>query len=144
MELGYGTVHLMNLLMEGAKHEAEVNTMKPAVKHWQDPVNAVLGVWLIIAPWALGFQAETAAIANSIVIGVALLALALAAIFQPRAWEEWVELLVGLWLIVSPWVLAFSAVSIAMTSTIAAGIVIAALALWVLLVDKDYGGWWRK
>jgi hypothetical protein len=130
--------------MEGSKREAEVKTMKPAVKHWQDPVNAVLAVWLIVAPWALDFQAETAAIANSIVIGVALLVLALAAILQPRAWEEWVELLLGLWLIVSPWVLAFSAVSFAMTSTIAAGIVIAALALWVLLVDKDYGDWWRK
>jgi hypothetical protein len=130
--------------MERSKHETELKTMKSSVKHWQDPVNAVLGVWLIVAPWALGFQAETAAIANSVVIGAAMLAFALAAIFLPRAWEQWVELLLGLWLIASPWVLAFSGVSTARTSATATGIIIAALALWVLLVDKDYGGWWRK
>jgi hypothetical protein len=33
----------------------EVMTMKQ-VKHWQDPVNAVLGVWLIVSPWVLGFS----------------------------------------------------------------------------------------
>lgn len=118
--------------------------MKLSVKHWQDPVNAVLGVWLIVVPWALGFEAETVAIANSVVIGVAMLALALTAMFLPRAWEEWVALVLGLWLIASPWALAFSAISIAKTSMIATGIVIAALALWVLLADKDYGSWWRK
>src|SRR5882724_11628663 len=25
------------------------------MKHWQDPVNAVLGAWLILSPWVLGF-----------------------------------------------------------------------------------------
>lgn len=118
--------------------------MKPSIKHWQDPVNAVLGVWLIVAPWALGFQAETAAIENSVVIGMAMLAFALTAIFLPRAWEEWMALVLGLWLIASPWALGFSAISVAKTSMIASGIVIAALALWVLLADKEYGGWWRK
>ena len=118
--------------------------MKPLVKHWQDPVNAVLGVWLIGAPWAFAFQAETAAVANSVVIGLALLASPLAAIVLQRVWEEWVELALGLWLIASSWVLGFSAVSMARTSTIGTGIVTAALAIWVLLVDRDNGGRWRK
>jgi len=118
--------------------------MKPLVTHWQDPVNAVLGVCLIGAPWALGFQAETAAVANSAVIGLALLASPLAAIVLQRVWEEWVELALGLWLIASSWVLGFSAVSMARTLTIGTGIVVAALAVWVLLVDRDNGGQWRK
>lgn len=118
--------------------------MEPVIKHWQDPVNAVIGVWLILAPWALGFGAETAAMANSVVVGLGLLAFALAAIFLPRAWEQWSELVLGLWLIASPWVLAFNTMISARTAAVATGIVVALLALWVLLADKDYSGWWRK
>ena len=118
--------------------------MKAAIKHWQDPLNALLGVWLIVAPWALAYQAETAAMANSVVVGLGLLAFALAAIFLPRAWEEWSELVLGLWLIASPWVLKFNTISTSRNAAVATGIVIAALALWVLLADKDYSGWLRK
>jgi hypothetical protein len=103
--------------------------MKPVVKHWQDPVNAVLSVWLILAPWALGFLDETAAMANSVAVGLGLLAFALTAMFLPRAWEQWSEL---------------NTMATARTAAVATGIVIAVLALWVLLADKDYSGWWRK
>jgi hypothetical protein len=118
--------------------------MKPTVKHWQDPVNALVGVLLVAAPWILGFQADTSAMANSVVVGLGLLAFALAAIFLPRAWEAWSEFVLGLWLIASPWVLNFDAVTTARNSMLAAGIVVAALALWVILADKDYSPWWRK
>ena len=46
------------------------------LKHWQDAVNAVLGVWLILSPWAMGYQGETAAMSNAIIIGLALIAAA--------------------------------------------------------------------
>lgn len=47
--------------------------MKPTVKQWQGPVNAIVGVWLILAPWSLGFEAAgaaNAAIATAITIVV--------------------------------------------------------------------------
>ncbi|HJW10697.1 MAG TPA: SPW repeat protein [Albitalea sp.] len=114
------------------------------LKHWQDVVNAVLGVWLVLSPWALGFQSEAMATGNMIVIGVALIAAALGAIFVPRAWEEWTEGALGVWLIVSPWVLAFAAAQTAMLTAVATGFVIAVLALWTLATDEEYGGWWRR
>ena len=113
------------------------------LKHWQDPVNAILGVWLILSPWALGIQGATAAMASMIVIGIALIAASLGAIFVPRAWEEWTEFALGLLLIVSPWALGFSTLDPARFNAVTAGIMIAALALWTLLSDKDYSGWWR-
>lgn len=118
--------------------------MKPTIKHWQDPVNAIVGVWLILAPWTLGFQAERAAMANSVLVGLGLVAFALAAMLLPQAWETSSELVLGLWLIASPWVLQFNAISLAGNAAITTGIVIAALAVWVLLTDKDYRAWWRK
>ena len=112
------------------------------MKHWQDPVNALLGAWLVLSPWLLGFQQETAAMANGVVIGLALIAAALGAMFVPRAWEEWTEAALGLWMAVSPWVLGFQHMQAAMAAAAATGLAILILALWVLATDKDYRGWW--
>jgi heme/copper-type cytochrome/quinol oxidase subunit 3 len=111
------------------------------MKHWQDPVNALVGVWLICSPWALGFQDNLTALGNAVIVGILLIAAALGAIFLPRAWEEWTEAALGLWLAVSPWVLGFSTVQNALVSAVVTGIVIMVLALWVLATDKDYAGW---
>jgi hypothetical protein len=108
------------------------------LKHWQDPVSALFGAWLIVSPWLLGFVNETAAMWNSVAIGVALAAVAVGAIFVPRAWEEWTEGALGLWLAISPWVLKFDSVDNAKISAVATGAVVLALALWVVVSDKDY------
>ena len=88
------------------------------MKHWQDPVNALLGAWLVLSPWVLGYQGETAAMANGVIVGLALVATALGAIFMPRAWEEWTEVVLGLWMIASPWILGFSGIQAAMWSAV--------------------------
>ena len=108
------------------------------VKHWQDPVNAVLGAWLVLSPWALGFSGDTVAMANFVVVGVLLLAAALGAIFLPRPWEEWTESVLGLWLVVSPWLIGYSGVEGAKADAILSGLVILTLALWAL---QDEGNW---
>lgn len=108
------------------------------VKHWQDPVNAVLGAWLVLSPWALGFSGDTVAMVNFSVVGVLLLAAALGAIFLPRAWEEWTESTLGLWLVVSPWLIGYSGVESAKADAILSGLVILTLALWAL---QDEGSW---
>lgn len=114
------------------------------LKHWQDPVSFALGVWLVFSPWVLNFQSETGAMANAVIVGLLLLAAALGAIFMPRAWEEWSEFALGLWLIASPWALGFNALYAARLNAVIVGLIVAALALWVLLSDKEYSGWWRK
>ena len=103
-------------------------------KHWQDPANALLGVWLIVSPLVLGFQSDMTSLVNAVVVGVLLLATALGAIFVPRAWEEWTETGLGLWLVVSPWVLG-SATQAAKASAVVTGLVVITLALWAL---QDY------
>ena len=114
------------------------------MKHWQDPVNGLLGAWLILSPWAIGFQDNTLALANFVAVGVLLLAAAVGAIFVPQAWEEWVETALGLWLIASPWLLGFAGVQLATQNAIFTGLAVAILALWVLGTDDDYGGWLHR
>lgn len=112
------------------------------MKHWQDPVNVVLGAWLVLSPWALGFVAEGMALGNAVIVGVALVAAALGAIFVPRAWEEWTECLLALWLIISPWALAYSGIQAATLNAVITGIAIGALSLWTLLIDDEYRKSW--
>src|SRR6478735_852367 len=113
-------------------------------KHWQDVVNAVLGLGVIISPWVLGFEGSSMAMSNSVIVGVLLVATALGAVFVPRAWEEWTEAGIGLWLVVSPWVLGFSGNRNAMRSMVVAGAIVAAMALWTLFTDKDYSAGWHE
>jgi hypothetical protein len=68
------------------------------------------------------------------VSGAAIAILSLAAIIAFSKWEEWINLLLGFWLIVSPWVLGFPHTS-AMHFSIAAGAAVAflaALELWLV------------
>lgn len=112
-------------------------------KHWQDPVSAVLGLWLAISPWVLGFQSDVAAIPNAVIVGLAIFAVALAASFRPQAWQPWASLLLGAWLAASPWALDFAFVNEAKLGALIVGIVIAALAAGILLKDRDHIGGWR-
>lgn len=117
--------------------------MKP-LKHWTDAVNAVLGVWLVVSPWLMGYQDVSAAMWTAVIVGAALVAAALGAIFVPRAWEEWTEGGLAVCLIASPWLLGFSTMGAAMLTAVCTGVVIFALALWTLTTDSEYNDWWHK
>lgn len=113
------------------------------VKHWQDPANALLGAWFALSPWVLRYQDQMTPTANGVVVGVLLIAAALGATLVPRAWEEWTEGALGLWMIASPWVLGFDMQMDALRNATVTGIVVLGLALWVLASDKDYSAWWH-
>ena len=109
------------------------------MKHWQDPVNAVLGAWLVASPWVLGFQGNPTALSAMMVFGVALIAAAAGAMWLPQAWEEWAEAALGALVIASPWLFDFSTLEVARNSAIVSGLVVLGLALWVVGTDKDWG-----
>jgi hypothetical protein len=111
------------------------------MKHWQDPISLIAGLWMIVSPWALAYEAEARPMWNAIVLGALIAAVAFTAFFQVFAWQEWANVLFGGWLIISPWVLGFSALSTAMLNAVVVGAVVAALALWALGTDRDIGGW---
>ena len=111
------------------------------LKHWQDPANGVLGVWLALSPWIVQYASHTTAMTNAVIAGVLLIAAALGAMLVPRAWEEWTEAALGVWMVISPWVLGFSTETNAMNTAVGTGIVVAALAAWTLATDRDYNHW---
>ncbi|HKB55803.1 MAG TPA: SPW repeat protein [Ramlibacter sp.] len=110
------------------------------MKHWQDPINALLGIWLIISPWVLGFSSETAAMANFVIVGILLLAAALGAMYVPKAWEEWTESVLGLWMIISPWIVRYTTVHSARTDAVVVGIVVLILGFWAAAQEMGWQG----
>lgn len=116
--------------------------MAAKMKHWQDPINLILGLWLVASPWILGYDAENTATSNAVVVGVLIAALAALELFKLTAWEEWSSFALGVWLAISPWILGFNTLTVAMSNALIVGVAVAALALWALGTDKDIGGWW--
>lgn len=116
--------------------------MSVKLKHWQDAVNLVVGLWLLASPVVLGFSAEARPAWNSAILGAAIALVALHAFFEVLAWQEWANAAFGAWLIASPWVLGFAGMQAVMLSTVIAGAVVFAMAIWALATDKDIGGWW--
>jgi len=96
-----------------------------------DMVNLLLGAALFLAPWLYGFADQMAAAWNAWITGAVMVVLAAAAIFAFVEWEEWVNLVVGLWALVSPWVLGFAANTPAMYSHVIIGLVVAVLSAGV-------------
>jgi len=111
------------------------------LRHWQDVVNALLGIAVLMSPWMLGFTDSMAATTNAVVVGLALIAAAMGAILAPRPWEEWTEAALGLWLIMSPWVLQYAMSHQNRLAMVGLGAVIVLFSAWTLMVDKEYRSW---
>lgn len=106
-----------------------MDTRQNLTSDWQDSINVLLGVGLFISPWALDYAGSNAAL-NAHIVGVVIAALALAALFAFRVWEEWINALLGVWLIIAPWVLNFTDHAMAMRTSVFIGIAALALAVW--------------
>ena len=87
-------------------------------QQWQDWMSLLLGVWMLMSPWVVGHDAGGAAKLNYYVVGLAVTVFAIAALAAFRMWEEWVNLVLGTWLLVSPWLLGFSASSTSVLNTV--------------------------
>ena len=103
-------------------------------------VNAIVGAGLFLSPWLFGFDGEQAASWNAWIGGLLVAIIAVAAVTQLETWEEWVNLAIGLWLVISPWVLSFTGLTNAFWCALMAGLVVSVLAaveLWMLYQDED-------
>lgn len=98
-----------------------------------DIYELALGLFLFVSPWLFAY-AKTTIRLETWLSSAAVVAISMAALVAFSEWEEWLSLLLGVWLIVAPWVLGF-AHSTPMHVSIAVGIVIVYLALldlWVI------------
>ncbi len=104
-------------------------------KRWQDWLTLVLGAWLILAPLTGAGSGALSDVAawNSYVSGVAIAIFAIAALYRPQIWEEWVNLAIGIWLIAAPFILGFTDQTVVMWNQIIVGVLVGGDAVWVML-----------
>ncbi|MFQ5754470.1 MAG: SPW repeat protein [Acidiferrobacterales bacterium] len=106
-------------------------------RRWQDLVTLVLGVWLFLSPFILQY-ADAAGMAawNAYILSIGVVVFAGAALAKPQVWEEWVNLVLGLWLIISPFVLGFYDQTMAAWNHIIVGLLVGGDAVWSILEQR--------
>jgi hypothetical protein len=106
-------------------------------------VNLILGILSLISPWVLSYSTAGRATDNAVLLGILIGIFAIASMVNLRAWKEWVNVILGAWLFISPWALGFVGTSMAAAwSAWGLGAIVFILALWELGSDRTIGGWW--
>ena len=100
-------------------------------EHWQDWVQAALGLWLVVSPWVLGPDGS-AVTWNFLLVGLALIALAGSEISVFQRWKLWLMAALGAWLVVSPRIVEFMETQALAWNGLICGLAIVALAAWAL------------
>jgi SPW repeat len=100
-----------------------------------DVYNLFLAAVLFISPWLFKLTNSQGKI-DLWVTSATIIVLSLAAIIAYRDWEEWINVLMGAWLIGSPWLLGFPHTR-AMHLSIGFGVVIVLLALLDLFLHYE-------
>jgi hypothetical protein len=102
---------------------------------WANIVNAIIGIWFIIAPFVLQYQDLPNAMWTSIAGGVLLLVLAGWAALKEDArkqkWIQYVNGLVGIWFIIFPFVLTLSDKTSILWTSVIGGAVALILSGWL-------------
>jgi hypothetical protein len=98
---------------------------------WISWVTFVVGLWLIAAPFALGYSGTFQAASNDVGLGVLIVASSLWLAFKADApgWLNWALMLFGVWTIAAPFALGYSSTTNAMMNDVAAGAIVVALAI---------------
>ncbi|MEX0649469.1 MAG: SPW repeat protein [Candidatus Andersenbacteria bacterium] len=99
-------------------------------------IDVVAGLWLIIAPFVLGYASVTGALWNDVIFGIAIVLLAGSREVGEGyryAWPSWVAAAIGIWMIIAPFAIGYSFVTEALWNDVIIGIAVALLATWSAL-----------
>ncbi len=95
-------------------------------------VNFILGLWLIVAPFALGYAHIAGAAPEDVILGILIAAFSLwmAATFVAPAGVSWLVVLFGICVVIAPYVLGYAhQMGTTVANDVIVGIVVLVLAL---------------
>jgi SPW repeat len=98
-------------------------------KQWEDWASWAFGIWLCLSPWALHFDLETVPTRNAVIVGFLIILAEVVTLSVFRPWEEWINVALGAWLVISPWVLGIASTA-ATVNFVVVGVLVIALALY--------------
>jgi SPW repeat len=109
--------------------------MFSAHKAWEDWASMALGLVIVISPWLAQTPGTQVATVNAMTIGALVIFIGALELQFVRRWEEWCEFALGVWLVISPWVLGYSGLATLTAMHVILGALVAALALLELWQD---------
>ena len=71
-------------------------------------INMTIGMWVLLSPWLLGFTESGGATWNAVLTGLAITMVAAVAVARSSRSASWGNLLLAIWLFVSPWVVGYT------------------------------------
>jgi hypothetical protein len=102
-------------------------------------LNIVAGLWVFFSPWIFGFAVDPAAMWASVVSGLIIMAIGVARALRPRTnpgWS-WINFIVGLWVVITPWVYGYTFNVPAVWNGVIIGLLVALLALVSVLSGRE-------
>ncbi len=100
-------------------------------------ISFLFGIWLIISPFVLGFSTlSMVAMWDAVIVGIIVAILSAIRFFNPMSSPalSWIDALLGLWMIVSPFILAVSGVAGVTVDFVIVGIAFVVFNVWAALV----------
>jgi len=102
---------------------------------FQNLTTLAAGAWLILSAFLLDYglsegRAAWPVAVNFVLCGSLAVLLGVSALVSFRIWEEWLDLALGVWLTMSPWVLESVSAPSATWNAVICGVVIGAMGLW--------------
>jgi hypothetical protein len=98
---------------------------------WQDWTNVLLGCWLVVSPWQMGYSLNETATTNACGLGAVLIVFNLISVCRlVDEGQEIFNILLGTWLMFSPYALGFTTDREPAINALAVGVMIVALAVW--------------
>lgn len=109
---------------------------------WQDGGILLLGVWLFVSPWVMGYPSDSPPAVNAFIAGAIIATLAVFDLYKTYVWAVLVNIIVGAWVAASPWVVDVVADGPMSMSMLVVGIATIVLGLWELRSDPDLHQQW--
>jgi hypothetical protein len=104
-------------------------------RSWEDWVSMLIGLLIGFSPWLAEQQGDQAVMWNAILVGAVVLVLAQLEYVSLQRWEEIGEIVLGLWLIASPFVFGYAEAGPLRYWHFVLGAFIVLLAAWELWQD---------
>ena len=113
-----------------------------SAKRWQDQLILALGLWLFVSPWVFNYPEGSLQAMNAYISGIVIVLLAAFELYKTYFWAVVVNLLVGVWVAVSPWVLKIADRQTVIWNELIVGFAVVVLALWELRTDPELHKHW--
>lgn len=114
-----------------------------STRRWQDQLILLMGVLLMISPFALGYPSTSPPALNAYIAGAIMAILAAFDLYRTYVWAVLTNLVVGVWVAVSPWLIGLVQDRPMTWTLLVVGVATVVLGVWELRTDPELHAQWQ-